>query len=130
MSVILVTHDLGVVSQMCDRVAVMYAGHVMELCDTLTLFFRSRHPYTRGLLRSLPRGKGTRQKLQPIAGAPPNLADLPPGCPFAPRCEMAEEPCRAGLPPLTKIAAGHHTRCRLHEKLSDGNGLAPSPRGA
>lgn len=130
MSVILVTHDLGVVSQMCDRVAVMYAGHVMELCDTLTLFFRSRHPYTRGLLRSLPRGKGTRQKLEPIAGAPPNLADLPPGCPFAPRCEMAEEPCRAGLPPLTEIAAGHHTRCRLHEKLSDGNGLAPSPRGA
>ena len=96
MSVILVTHDLGVVSQMCDRVAVMYAGHVMELCDTVTLFFHPRHPYTHGLFRSLPHGKGTRTRLKPIAGAPPSLENLPVGCPFEPRCDWAEECCRAG----------------------------------
>ncbi len=119
MSVILVTHDLGVVSQMCDRVAVMYAGHVMELCDTVTLFFHPRHPYTHGLFRSLPRGKGTRTRLQPIAGAPPSLENLPAGCPFEPRCDWAEECCRAGLPPLTKVAEGHFARCYFYAKLPD-----------
>ena len=119
MSVILVTHDLGVVSQMCDRVAVMYAGHVMELCDTVTLFFHPRHPYTHGLFRSLPYGKGTRTRLEPIAGAPPSLESLPAGCPFEPRCDWAEECCRAGLPPLTEIAEGHFTRCYFYAKLPD-----------
>ena len=119
MSVILVTHDLGVVSQMCDRVAVMYAGHVMELCDTVTLFFHPRHPYTHGLFRSLPRGKGTRTRLKPIAGAPPSLENLPAGCPFEPRCDWAGECCRIGLPPLTEIAEGHFTRCYFHAKLPD-----------
>lgn len=119
MSVILVTHDLGVVSQMCDRVAVMYAGHVMELCDTVTLFFHPRHPYTHGLFRSLPYGKGTRTRLEPIAGAPPSLENLPAGCPFEPRCDWAEECCRAGLPPLTEIAEGHFTRCYFYAKLPD-----------
>ncbi len=119
MSVILVTHDLGVVSQMCDRVAVMYAGHVMELCDTVTLFFHSRHPYTHGLFRSLPYGKGTRTRLEPIAGAPPSLESLPAGCPFEPRCDWAEECCRAGLPPLTEVAEGHFTRCYFYAKLPD-----------
>lgn len=119
MSVILVTHDLGVVSQMCDRVAVMYAGHVMELCDTVTLFFHPRHPYTHGLFRSLPYGKGTRTRLEPIAGAPPSLENLPAGCPFEPRCDWAEECCRAGLPPLTEIVEGHFTRCYFYAKLPD-----------
>lgn len=119
MSVILVTHDLGVVSQMCDRVAVMYAGHVMELCDTVTLFFHPRHPYTHGLFRSLPYGKGTRTRLEPIAGAPPSLESLPAGCPFEPRCDWAEECCRAGLPPLTEVAEGHFTRCYFYAKLPD-----------
>ena len=119
MSVILVTHDLGVVSQMCDRVAVMYAGHVMELCDTVTLFFHSRHPYTHGLFRSLPYGKGTRTRLEPIAGAPPSLESRPAGCPFEPRCDWAEECCRAGLPPLTEVAEGHFTRCYFYAKLPD-----------
>ena len=119
MSVILVTHDLGVVSQMCDRVAVMYAGHVMELCDTVTLFFHSRHPYTHGLFRSLPYGKGTRTRLKPIAGAPPSLENLPAGCPFEPRCDWAEECCRAGLPPLKEIAEWHFTRCYFYAKLPD-----------
>lgn len=119
MSVILVTHDLGVVSQMCDRVAVMYAGHVMELCDTVTLFFHPRHPYTHGLFRSLPYGKGTRTRLKPIAGAPPSLENLPAGCPFEPRCDWAEECCRAGLPPLTEVAEGHFARCYFYAKLPD-----------
>ncbi len=119
MSVILVTHDLGVVSQMCDRVAVMYAGHVMELCDTVTLFFHPRHPYTHGLFRSLPHGKGTRTRLKPIAGAPPSLENLPAGCPFEPRCDWAEECCRAGLPPLTEVAEGHFARCYFYAKLPD-----------
>ena len=119
MSVILVTHDLGMVSQMCDRVAVMYAGHVMELCDTVTLFFHPRHPYTHGLFRSLPHGKGTRTRLKPIAGAPPSLENLPSGCPFEPRCDWAEECCRAGLPPLTEVTEGHFTRCYFYAKLPD-----------
>ena len=89
MSILLITHDLGVVAQMCDRVAVMYAGHVVEIADTLTLFSSPRHPYTYGLLSSLPTGH-EKERLIPIPGSPPDLANPPQGCPFAPRCRFAE----------------------------------------
>jgi len=88
MSVILVTHDLGVIAQMCDRVAVMYAGLIMEMCDVVTLFAHPRHPYTYGLMRSLPDPAVKGGKLTAIAGSPPNLAHLPEGCPFATRCTL------------------------------------------
>jgi oligopeptide/dipeptide ABC transporter ATP-binding protein len=118
MSMILVTHDLSVVSQMCDFVAVMYAGHIMEICDTVSLFMSPRHPYTHGLLGSIPRAGAAR--LESIAGAPPNLADPPPGCPFAPRCKFKESVCERELPGLYEITARHHARCHFHEKLQGG----------
>ncbi|MDR1428658.1 MAG: ABC transporter ATP-binding protein [Spirochaetaceae bacterium] len=127
MSMILVTHDLGVVSQMCDFVAVMYAGHIMEFCGVVTLFASPRHPYTYGLLSSMP--QKTLKRLEPISGAPPNLADPPPGCPFAPRCKFKEGRCEEELPALAPLsgeegAQGRHSvRCHFHEKLSGLEGF-------
>ncbi len=117
MSILLITHDLGVVAQMCDRVAVMYAGHVVEVADTLTLFSQPRHPYTFGLLSSLPTGRETK-RLVPIPGAPPDLANPPAGCPFAPRCQFVEKRCLKELPELNEVSAEHFSRCHFPEKLS------------
>ena len=117
MSILLITHDLGVVAQMCDRVAVMYAGHVVEVAETLTLFQSPRHPYTFGLLSSLPTGHET-ERLVPIPGSPPDLANPPKGCPFAPRCQFAEERCRQELPGLREITPEHYSRCHFPEKLA------------
>lgn len=94
MSIILVTHDLGVIAQMCDRVAVMYAGQIVEMTDTVTLFSRPRHPYTYGLMGSLPNEETAGTTLEAIKGSPPNLAHLPEGCPFSPRCKYACDLCR------------------------------------
>ena len=94
MSIILVTHDLGVIAQMCDRVAVMYAGQIVEMTDTVTLFSRPRHPYTYGLMGSLPSEDTAGSALEAIGGSPPNLAHLPEGCPFAPRCKYSTDICR------------------------------------
>jgi oligopeptide/dipeptide ABC transporter ATP-binding protein len=109
MSVLLVTHDLGVVAQTCDRVAVMYAGRIVETADTPALFKRSLHPYTRALLASLPREEG--QALTPIGGAPPDLAAPPPGCRFHPRCRYAIDACRSAGNVLANLANGHGTGC-------------------
>jgi oligopeptide/dipeptide ABC transporter ATP-binding protein len=117
MSMILVTHDLGVVAQMCDRLAVMYAGHIMEITDTVTLFSTPRHPYTYGLLRSMPTGNEKGSPLEPIQGAPPDLGDLPPGCPFAPRCLFAGAKCGDTMPELKEISPGHLSRCHYVEKM-------------
>ena len=127
MSVILVTHDLGVVAQMCDRVAVMYAGTIMEMTDTVTLFSRPRHPYTYALMSSLPdqSKKGTR--LEPIAGSPPDLCNLPEGCPFAPRCKFAQDVCRRELPPLVEIEPGHVTRCHCRQQTEGFEGIISAP---
>jgi oligopeptide/dipeptide ABC transporter ATP-binding protein len=123
MSVILVTHDLGVVAQMCDRLAVMYAGFIMEITDTVTLFSKPRHPYTYGLLRSLPTGNERGSRLEPIQGAPPDLSNLPPGCPFAPRCHFADSKCTETMPELKEIAPGHLSRCHYIEKMDGIHGL-------
>ena len=111
MSIILITHDLGVVNEMCDRVAVMYAGHIVEETETRTLFEHPCHPYTLGLINSLPQENDKREKLEPIPGAPPNLADDIPGCPFAPRCPYATAQCQESLPPMQEVAMGHQVRC-------------------
>ncbi len=117
MSMILVTHDLGVASGMCDRIAVMYAGHIVELANAHDLFYTPRNPYTIGLMRSMPlAGKG--KKLEPIGGTPPDLATEIRGCPFAPRCSYATERCHNKLPELREIAPEHMTRCHEAEKLS------------
>jgi oligopeptide/dipeptide ABC transporter ATP-binding protein len=123
MSVILVTHDLGVVAQMCDRLAVMYAGHIMEITDTVTLFAAPRHPYTYGLISSLPHGKVRGSKLEPITGAPPDLSNLPPGCPFVPRCKFKGDKCTVSLPGIREITPGHSSRCHHIEKMHDISGI-------
>ncbi|WP_119459444.1 ABC transporter ATP-binding protein [Rhodospirillaceae bacterium SYSU D60014] len=111
MSVLLVTHDLGVVAQTCDRVATMYAGRIVETAETPSLFARPLHPYTIALLNSLPGGKKRSEPLQPIGGAPPNLADPPPGCRFHPRCSIAVEACRSTAPALLPVDAPHRVAC-------------------
>jgi len=114
MSIILITHDLGVVAEMCDYVAVMYAGSVVERASVKELFASPKHPYTVGLLQSVPRPGSTR--LQPIEGQPPSLISLPAGCRFASRCPLVEDRCLAAIPELEEKCAGHQVRCVVIEK--------------
>lgn len=118
MALILITHDLGVVYHVVDRVAVMYAGQVMELATKRDLFARPRHPYTIGLIRSMP-SVDRHRPLVPIPGTPPDLVGLGPGCPFAPRCAWASEECRAGEIPYAKVGEGHWSRCLKADQLED-----------
>lgn len=111
MSVIWVTHDLGVVAQLCNRVAVLYAGQVMEIASTIELFENSKHPYTKGLIASIPSGTAKHKKLVPIPGQPPNLSKLPDGCPFAPRCYFSTEMCFNTAIKLNEIAPNHYSAC-------------------
>jgi oligopeptide transport system ATP-binding protein len=111
MAVIFVTHDLGVVSALCDRVQVMYAGRIVETADTRTLFRSPRHPYTRALQRSIPALQEKGRELYSIPGLPPDLSQPVAGCPFTPRCEFAREFCRATDPSLVDVAPGHATAC-------------------
>jgi oligopeptide transport system ATP-binding protein len=113
-AIIIITHDLRVVVNLCDLVAVMYAGKVVEAGDVRTLFNQPRHPYTIGLLNSIPR-PGHKGTLTPIPGRPPNLAQLPPGCSFAPRCPQAMEHCRRQEPVARAVGAGHMVKCFLVE---------------
>jgi oligopeptide/dipeptide ABC transporter ATP-binding protein len=111
MSLLLVTHDLGVVAQTCDQVAVMYAGRIMELTDTLTLFRSPHHPYTLGLMSSMPTGEVTGGRLKPIPGSPPALEAVPPGCRFHPRCEFATTECQEGDFELRGVGSEHYSAC-------------------
>ena len=126
MSIILVTHDLGVIAQMCDRVAVMYAGIIMEMTDVFSLFAEPRHPYTYALMCSLPDSVGGNGKLQTIQGTPPNLAHLPEGCPFSPRCAYCTEECLKFRPEIQEIAPGHMVRCHNAAKTEGLKGLIKS----
>jgi len=112
-SVILITHDLGVVAGMTDRVIVMYAGRIFEQASTRELFARPANPYTKGLLRSMPDPASTQGALYQIPGLPPDLARLPPGCPFAPRCARAEAICRAEFPPFVQLTREHFSLCHF-----------------
>jgi oligopeptide/dipeptide ABC transporter ATP-binding protein len=111
MGLLLVTHDLGIVAQTCDRVAVMYAGRIMELTDTVTLFKKPHHPYTMGLMNSIPSARLTGGRLQPIPGAPPNMAHIPTGCPFHVRCSYATSECETGEFPLRQVGPDHLSAC-------------------
>ena len=115
-SVLMITHDLGVISEMCDYVAVMYAGHIVEYADIYTLFEKPLHPYTKGLNRSIPRMDKNKQTLETIKGIVPNLLHLPPGCPFNSRCDYAFEKCFKELPELIEIEKNHLIKCHLVEK--------------
>ncbi|HEX2922591.1 MAG TPA: ABC transporter ATP-binding protein [Chloroflexota bacterium] len=111
-AVIMITHDLGVVAGLCDRINVMYAGFIVESASASDLFKDPRHPYTLGLLRSIPRiDEERREKLIPIDGLPPDLIDSPPGCPFAPRCVYAVAKCREENPQLEPVSRGHRIAC-------------------
>ena len=117
-SVILITHDLGVVAGMTDKIIVMYAGKVFEQAPTRELFATPANPYTKGLLKSVPDPAHEQGKeLYQIPGLPPDVAHLPPGCPFAERCERAEDICRREFPPFVEINAEHHSLCHFANEV-------------
>ena len=117
-AMILITHDLGVVARYADRVAVMYGGRIVETAAARDLYKHPRHPYTRGLMASVPRLDGdTERPLVPIDGQPPDLASLPPGCSFAPRCRFAQDRCRVERPPLVESKPAHFSACFFHDRL-------------
>ena len=110
-AVLLITHNLGVVAQVCDLVYVMYAGQIVEAAETFSLFAAPRHPYTLGLLRAIPSLETEQERLDTIPGVVPDLADPPPGCRFCPRCAWAGPECAQAMPPLTDRGEGHLVRC-------------------
>jgi oligopeptide transport system ATP-binding protein len=119
MGVILITHDLGVVGEVADRVAVMYAGRIVETGGIREIFGNPAHPYTVGLMNSVPRVDQRGQRLSPIVGSPPNLADIPPGCSFHPRCPRAELVCQQERPALREIVLGRQAACHFAEDVLD-----------
>jgi oligopeptide transport system ATP-binding protein len=121
MGLILITHDLGVVADVADRVAVMYAGRIVETGMVEEVYKRPAHPYTEGLMHSIPRSHLRGEPLRPIRGAPPSLVRIPPGCPFHPRCPYARQRCVRDEPPLREVDGGRHSACHYAEEvLSDG----------
>ena len=118
-SMILITHDLGLVAENCDSVAVIYAGEIVEYADKAGLFLHATHPYTLGLFGSLPSMSGDVDRLTPIPGMPPDPENLPEGCHFNLRCPHACEACRKGEIPFTEIAPGHFVRCILAQQQAD-----------
>jgi oligopeptide/dipeptide ABC transporter ATP-binding protein len=117
-ALVIITHNLGVVARYADRVHVMYAGRIIEQGSARELYAHPRHPYTLGLLRSVPRLDEPRKaKLNPIDGQPPDLTQLPPGCAFAPRCRYAMARCSSEVPPLIGVAEGHLSACWVAETL-------------
>jgi oligopeptide/dipeptide ABC transporter ATP-binding protein len=115
LALLLITHNMGVVANMCDRVAVMYAGEFVEEGDVLDVFNNPRHPYTRALLRSMPHLGGNNKRLPSIPGTPPNMAEKFQGCRFSERCEFTEEIC-GQHPDLLEVDAGHKTRCWVGQR--------------
>ena len=115
MSMIMITHDLGIIAQMCDEVAVIYAGRIIEYGELREVFKDTKHPYTQGLFDSLPKINDTREMLQPIPGLMPDPMELPEGCAFAPRCKYATEKCTQGLPPKTYFGDTHYAACWRYE---------------
>ena len=119
MALVLITHDLGVVAQVADRIAVMYAGRIIEEAGVHELYRRPGHPYTRALLESVPRLRHGDEPLEAIKGLPPNLMKIPPGCPFHPRCSMEIPLCREQLPPLLQFPGGRLSACHRAAELID-----------
>ncbi len=124
-AMVMITHDLGVVAGIADRVLVMYAGRPVEIGSVEDIYYEPRMPYTLGLLGSLPRVDApTRERLTPILGAPPSLVNMPPGCPFAPRCPLHIDECDAAEPPLFQVGAGHDAACIRTEQVARAHGHA------
>ena len=127
-AIVLITHDLGLIAELADRVVVMYAGRVVELADVFTIFNEPRHPYTVGLMNSLARLDAEQEWLQPIPGQPPSMIAPPPGCAFHPRCSFSRGrvPCRTDVPALRQIGdtAPHVSRCHYAEELAEAHVVA------
>jgi len=119
-SILIITHNLGLIVEMCDRVAVMYAGNIVEQADTSTLFESPAHPYTRALLAAVPKVGSERKELETIPGMVPNLIHPPPGCKFHPRCPHAMDVCRKKFPETVKVGKEHLVNCHLHCKGEAG----------
>ena len=120
MAILMITHDLGVIAEIADQVAVMYAGQIVEYADTKVLFARPMHPYTRGLLRSIPRLHEAQKRLDIIPGMVPDARAFPSGCRFAPRCALADDRCRGEAPPLTEIEPEHLVSCWKAAEVLEG----------
>jgi oligopeptide transport system ATP-binding protein len=127
MSIILITHDLGVVADICNRIVVMYGGTIVESGSTREIFYNAKHPYTLGLLKSIPNAKlDVKEKLVPIQGTPPDLLNPPKGCPFAPRCEYAMKICNEAIKPeVFNIEEGHKSACWLNHEMSPVKLVSP-----
>ena len=115
-AMILITHDLGVVAQTCDKVAVVYAGEIIESGALADIFDHPTHPYTIGLFGAIPKLDDDEKRLHPVDGLPPDPTRLPEGCPFSPRCPHACEQCRKGTMPNVEITPGHFVRCLMAQK--------------
>ncbi|CAM5551770.1 ABC transporter ATP-binding protein [Streptomyces xanthochromogenes] len=120
MGLILITHDLGVVADVADKIAVMYAGRIVEQAPVHEIYKAPAHPYTKGLLESIPRLDQKGQELYAIKGLPPNLMHIPPGCAFNPRCPMAQDICRTEVPPLFDVAPDRQSACFFWKETLDG----------
>ncbi len=128
LALLLITHDLGVVAHTADRVAVMYAGRIVEEAPVRALFKAPAHPYTQALLRAMPGSTHSARRLEPIEGQVPSLRDMPPGCAFAPRCAWRHDACDAAPPDMYTVADGHRSRCvlvREARELAAGQGIGP-----
>ena len=124
MAIIMITHDLGVVAQMCDEIVVMYAGSICEQGTADEIFYNPHHEYTKGLLRSIPTAANNGKRLQPITGTPIDLLNMPKGCPFAPRCEAALKICLEQRPERMVINCDHHATCWMNVKAALDAGTA------
>jgi oligopeptide transport system ATP-binding protein len=120
MGLILITHDLGVVADVADRVAVMYAGRIVETGPVRAIYHNPAHPYTKGLMASIPRLDHKGKQLKPIEGSPPSLMRIPSGCPFHPRCPYARTVCVEQLPPLHEVAPGRRSACHFFQEVVGG----------
>ncbi len=130
MAIILITHDVGVIAENADRVVVMYGGKVMETADVYTVFKNPKHPYTWGLLNSIPRLDIMQDRLYSIPGIVPDPLHFPPGCRFNNRCEFAEDKCSAEMPPLVEIEPGHFVRCFFYHKVEEAKKLSKAGESA
>jgi oligopeptide/dipeptide ABC transporter ATP-binding protein len=131
-AIILITHDLGLIAELADRVVVMYAGRVVEAGDVETIFTSPRNPYTIGLMNSVPRLIGADEQLVPIPGSPPSMINVPPGCPFHPRCFLSggRDRCRTEVPELTRVDTGHLSRCHFVSELAGYDPSNPAAASA
>jgi oligopeptide transport system ATP-binding protein len=120
MALVLITHDLGVIAEVADRAVVMYAGRGMEYGEIESIFERPGHPYTRGLMRSIPRADQKGVRLEPIVGQPPNLSAIPSGCEFHPRCPLVQPLCTDQQPPLIDVGGGRRSACHFGKEVVSG----------